>query len=80
MQSVKTCLLVTFMDENKDMALDIKSTLSLSEAAETLGFKSFRQVNVLIKKGLLSPFKSKWSNNKRVSKLEVENLAKVEKI
>lgn len=68
------------MDENKDMALDIKSTLSLSEAAETLGFKSFRQVNVLIKKGLLSPFKSKWSNNKRVSKLEVENLAKVEKI
>ena len=68
------------MDENKDMALDIKSTLSLSEAAEALGFKSFRQVNVLIKKGLLSPFKSKWSNNKRVSKLEVENLAKVEKI
>lgn len=80
MQSVGIWFLVTFMDENKELALDVRSTLSLSEAAEILGFKSFRQVNTLIKKGLLSPFKTKWSNNKRVSKLEVENLAKVEKI
>jgi hypothetical protein len=69
------------MDENnKELALDVKSTLSLSEAAEILGFKSFRQVNSLIKKGFLSSFKTKWSNNKRVSKIEVENLAKVDKI
>lgn len=68
------------MDEKHNSTMDIKSTLSLSEAAEILGFQSFRQVNALIKKGLLDPFVTKWSIRKRVSKKQVEELTKLEKI
>ena len=68
------------MDQNKDIAMDIKSTMSLSEAAEALGFSSFRQVNTLIKKGLLDSFITKWSIRKRVCKKQVEELTKLERI
>ena len=80
LQSVGKSFESYFMDENKDSLMDIKSSLSLSEAANILGFASFRQVNALIKKGLLDSFISKWSTRKRVCKKQVEELSKLEKI
>jgi len=58
--------------------VDIKETLSLSDAAEVLGLESFRHVKALIKRGLLRSFKSKFSRNARVLSSEVQELCQLE--
>ncbi len=60
--------------------VDIKQTISLSDAAKALGLKSFRNVKHLIKKGLLKAYKPKFSRNTRVLITEVEELAKMEEV
>lgn len=58
--------------------IDIKETMSLSDAAEVLGLDSFRHVKALIKRGLLRKFKSKFSRNARVLASEVQELCQLE--
>lgn len=58
--------------------VDIKETMSLSDAAEVLGLDSFRHVKSLIKRGLLRSFKSKFSRNARVLASEVQELCQLE--
>ena len=60
--------------------MDIRDTVSLSEAAEMLGLDGFRNVKHLIKKGLLRSYKSKFSNRVRVSRAEVLTLTEVEEV
>ena len=55
-------------------------TISLSEAAEILGLKSFRNVKMLIERGVLKGYRRQWSNRTRVSKADVEDLSLVEEI
>jgi hypothetical protein len=60
--------------------LKIGDCISLSEASKMLGYKSFRNVNDLIKKGHLKAYRRKWSKYKMVSKVEVEKLQIVEEV
>jgi len=55
-------------------------TVSLSEAAEILGLKSFRNVKTLIERGVLKGYRRQWSNRLRVSKEDVERLSLVEEV
>jgi|13_taG_2_1085334.scaffolds.fasta_scaffold247569_2 hypothetical protein len=55
-------------------------TVSLSEAAEILGLKSFRNVKTLIERGVLKGYRRQWSNRLRVSKEDVEKLSLVEEV
>lgn len=58
----------------------LADTLSLSEAAKILKFDSFRSVNELIKAKKLRAFKTPFSRNKRVLKLEIEALTIMEEV
>ena len=60
--------------------MDIKETISLSDAAELLGLESFRNVKHLIRKGLLRSFQSRFSRNARVLESEVQELCKLEEV
>ena len=60
--------------------LKIGDCISLSEASKMLGYKSFRNVNNLIKNGHLKAYRRKWSKYKLVSKAEVEKLQIVEEV
>jgi len=55
-------------------------TVSLSEAAEIFGLKSFRNVKTLIERGVLKGYRRQWSNRLRVSKEDVEKLSLVEEV
>ena len=60
--------------------LKIGDCITLSEASKMLGYKSFRNVNDLIKKGYLKGYKKRWSKYKMVSRQEVEKLQEVEEV
>jgi len=73
------CCVLPSMDITEPK-LKIGDCISLSEASKMLGYKSFRNVNDLIKKGYLKAYKRKWSKYKMVSKKEVEKLLEVEEV
>ena len=55
--------------------------ITLTEAAEILGYKCFRQVNSLVKKGRLKAYKlALYKQKKFVSRKEVNSLLEVEEV
>lgn len=67
-------------DNQVDGLVRLRDTVSLTQAAEILGFDSFRAVNELIRKGFLKSYRLKFNRNKRVLRKDIEALTILEEI
>ena len=63
-----------------DGMVRLKDTVSLTQAADMLGFDSFRAVKELIRKGHLKSYRLKFNRNQRVLRKEVEALTILEEV